>query len=751
MKGLFYVFLTFIFLDFIALVNGDICGEGKIIISGLGKCKLIIDILQNRDLNLKKQNLLYLASNNEGKIEKDGYKLEIYKLNDEKLQSHNIRKSKLYIPNSCLKQMEKPEHFGLDRNKAIVIMVYDANNLNDNNITDNYFIILHIGSDGTTKYITSKTDDFSFCNQDPILFEDEVNIEDLRYNYNDTTPINVTKILYGRKFRIDLFDRYSDFLSDICFKFTNEKGNDVTLESRVEDYYQNISFCDDRENSHYLSYNYSEDKNTFTYRCAFGFYQDETHKSSYIDKIDIELKSLVAVSNLKVITCYKQFLNLKDIIKNYGGMICILVLIIQIICFLLFCFLGIKPIQEKVKSLLKLGNEIIRRLSRVGIHIDIEKDHDKGKDKPIVQINKKKFNLWGQIVKEIKKLKTLRIKVKNKEIEEIKLNVSNPPKTINFTSRRNSRNKESEVMNIKIMDLNKEEIFNDKQEDTKRANNKRSNTCVLREKGDKNSEKSGHTNFSQVSNSSKIKKSIKRIVSDKKSENSQIYEYEGDELNELSFDKAIKYDKRNFCQFYGNILLISHIILNVFFRYNDYNLFTVKLGLLLMTFPINLTFELFFFTNENIELIYIRSMNDLSIFWESFVDSIYSSILSNILLIILSFIADTHSMVKDLRKISDINEAKDKAHCILRCIKIRIFVYYILSFAFLIVFGFYVLSFCAIFENTQVELIKSSFTSWLISLIYPFIICLITSSFRTLALNFKSKCLYFVQNMLQFL
>ena len=55
------------------------------------------------------------------------------------------------------------------------------------------------------------------------------------------------------------------------------------------------------------------------------------------------------------------------------------------------------------------------------------------------------------------------------------------------------------------------------------------------------------------------------------------------------------------------------------------------------------------------------------------------------------------------------------------------------------------------FENTQTELIKSSFTSWLISLIYPFIICLITSFFRTLALKCKSKYLYFIQNLMQFL
>ena len=121
-------------LYLLSLTKEDICGEGEISISGLGKCKNITDILQNRDLNLKYKNLLYLASNNEVKIEKNGYKLEIYKLNDPKLQSHSMRKSKLYIPNTCLNEMEKPEHFGLDRNKGIVIIVYDSNNLNDNNI-----------------------------------------------------------------------------------------------------------------------------------------------------------------------------------------------------------------------------------------------------------------------------------------------------------------------------------------------------------------------------------------------------------------------------------------------------------------------------------------------------------------------------------------------------------------------------------------------------------------------------------------
>ena len=238
---------------------------------------------------------------------------------------------------------------------------------------------------------------------------------------------------------------------------------------------------------------------------------------------------------------------------------------------------------------------------------------------------------------------------------------------------------------------------------------------------------------------------------DKKSNKSQIYEYESDELNELPFKKALKYDKRGFCKYYWNILMFSHIILNVFFRHNDYNLFSVKLGLLFMTFPINLTFNIFFYTNKSMKLSYIRSMDDISNFWSNIANTVYSSLLSTTLLIILKFICLTHNSVRALRKIKDVNYARKKSICVLRCIKIRVTIYYLLSFAFVGGFGFYVLCFCAVFENTQKELVKSTLTSWLISLLYPLAICLATSIVRKLAFKCRNRVLYTIKLLLQFL
>ena len=893
MKILFNLFATILLISSFTFSKADSCSNDEISISPLGKCKKIVDFLEDQDLTIKTENLIYLASNKEGKIEKNDYKLEIFKLNDTKLQSHNMRKSKLYIPESCFEQMENDTNITLNRDKGIVILVSNYAEMNKNNISDKYFIIRHNSEGSLIKYINSKTFDLSFCSDDPILFEDEISIDDLRYNYTDNTTIDLDTIFYGRKLGIDLFDRYSKFLNDICFKFTSEKGTDVTLESRMEDYYQNITFCDDFENSHYTSYNYSEEKRTITYRCAFGFYKNEADKSGYLDLIDTELKSLVSVSNIKVITCYKHFLNLRDIIRNYGGMICILVLIIQIVCFLLFCFIGIKPIEDKLEGLFLLGSTILKRLSSM-INIKTEQNN------LIDGQPKKKFNLWGTIRQIIKKKKEEKEKqekerqekekLEKEKIGKDKINLletdisnSNPPKkgeneniesnkvvkvsdnnkgddnkdndkhhhhgkrkSIQSKRRKSKKlvdenndndkehhhhhdkkkekddkkdkhehhhhhhekrksvrkSKNFEGENIDNIDNVKEELnINENKEKEKKHHHhhhekrksiqsqKRKSKNVEAENIDtqvldvdpqkdlandnndnikgENGEKKRTVKFNvdkKDLNNNLIKKSIKedkeknepdKLTEDEKktgkTKKTQLYDYENDELNELPFKRALKYDKRGFCKYYWNILMFSHIILNVFFRHNDYNLFYVKLGLLFMTFPINLTMNIFFYTNKSIKVSYVKSLDDISMFWDNIANSIYSSLLSSTLLIMLKFICLTHNSVRVLRKFKDLKYARDKSICVLRCIKIRVTIYYILSFAFLGIFGFYVLCFCAIFENTQKQLVKSTFTSWLISLIYPLIICLITSIFRKLSFKCKNRILYAIKQILQFL
>ena len=695
MKELLKLFLLF---TFIGLSYEDTCPDNQISINALGNdCKNIEDIIEKSDLEFDLDNLLYLASNNQGKIEKNNYTLEIYKLNDERLQSRNIKKSKLYIPESCMEAMEQEEKIKLDKSKGIVIIVFNYNKINLNNIPETFFVIRQTGEDSRIKYINSKTFDLSLCHEDPILLDDTISIYDLRYNLSDNTTVDIDKIIYAKKLKIDLFDPHSDFLNDICFIFTSEYGTDVTLESRLEDYYQNITLCDENSSSHYMEFNYSETEKALTYRCAYGFYENEEERLSYVDNIDSKMKMIFQSSNIKVITCFSELLDIRNFLTNYGAIICILTFIIQIILYIQFCCQGTAPLENQIK------NEILTYIENKKNKVDetsvVNNDNDNDnegitedrlkndglenekKEKEVIREDKKKKTNKKKGVKKVKKKKTK----------------ANPPK----------KNKKEGI--------------------------KQNNNLVV-----KNDEANLETN----KNNQKLNKKGKT------DEKNKTYR-DDEELNELPYEKAIEKDKRNFCQYYIFILRAGHVVLNVFFRRDDYNLFSVKLGLLFMLFPINLTFNIFFFTSNKMKETYINKMEDVGTYLKNLLHSFLSSIFSSIILVLLKFLCLTHSTIRKLKKLKTKEEAENKSKWIIRCIKIRICVYYVLSYIFLLVFGYYVACFCAIFKNTQIDLIISMFTSWGLSLLYPFMIYIATSLTRRIGIRCKCKFIYRINQILQ--
>ena len=237
-----------------------------------------------------------------------------------------------------------------------------------------------------------------------------------------------------------------------------------------------------------------------------------------------------------------------------------------------------------------------------------------------------------------------------------------------------------------------------------------------------------------------------------KKRSSQIFDFDNDDLNELNFDEAKLFDKRNFCKYYCFMIQISNIIVNTFCRCADFNLFHVKLGLLLFLFPINLTFNAFFFTSKEIQSVYINKISDISIDFKSLARSLFSSIFSTIILVLLKLICLTHHSVRKLKNNENLEDIKVQSVKVLKCVRVRISLYYIFSLIFLLIFGFYVSCFCAIYENTQLILIESMATSWFLSLLYPFAICFLTSIFRIGSLKCGKRgisCCFKINKILQ--
>ena len=264
----------------------------------------------------------------------------------------------------------------------------------------------------------------SICHEDPILLDDKISIYDLKYNLSDNTTIDIDKIKYAKKLKIDLFDPHSDFLNDICFIFTSEYGTDVTLESRLEDYYQNISLCDENSSSHYMEFNYSETEKTLTYRCAYGFYENEEERLSYVDNIDSKMKMVFQSSNIKVITCFSELLDIRNFLTNYGAIICILTFIIQIILYIQFCCQGTKPLENQIK------NEILIYIENKKNEIDetsvVKNGNEDKTDDRLKNDGLENEKIENKEIKDDKKKKTT--KKKGKKKAKNKKNKSNPAK-----------------------------------------------------------------------------------------------------------------------------------------------------------------------------------------------------------------------------------------------------------------------------------------------------------------------------------
>ena len=116
---------------------------------------------------------------------------------------------------------------------------------------------------------------------------------------------------------------------------------------------------------------------------------------------------------------------------------------------------------------------------------------------------------------------------------------------------------------------------------------------------------------------------------------------------------------------------------------------------------------------------------------------IYSSLISLVINIIIKSLSLSQKNIIDLKK--EENNIRKRALDILKCLKLKFVLFFILSFIFLLFFWYYLSCFCAVYINTQKCLIEDTLISFLLSLIYPIFINLLPGFFRIPSLQSKNK------------
>jgi hypothetical protein len=228
--------------------------------------------------------------------------------------------------------------------------------------------------------------------------------------------------------------------------------------------------------------------------------------------------------------------------------------------------------------------------------------------------------------------------------------------------------------------------------------------------------------------------------------------YNDFELNSLSYKDALDIDKRTYLQYYISLLKTKQQIIFTFCPIKDDNILIIKICLFCLSFSIYYFFNTFFFSCNAIHKVYEdKGSYDTSYFMPLIICSFFISYYINIL---IKYITLSERNLSELKREKIINNLFDKQAKVQRCLIIKYICYFIISFIFLIFFWYYLSSFCAVYQNSQVYAIKNTFISFIIGLIYPFLISLFPGIFRVYSLNIKKdkrECIYKFSQLLQFL
>ena len=221
------------------------------------------------------------------------------------------------------------------------------------------------------------------------------------------------------------------------------------------------------------------------------------------------------------------------------------------------------------------------------------------------------------------------------------------------------------------------------------------------------------------------------------------------ELNTLSYDLALKNDNRSFLLYYLSLLRTKQTLIFTFYTSSDYNSRIIKIILFILSFSLFYTINALFFTDSTMHQIYIdRGVYN---FVFQLPQIIYSTVISSIINFIISYLSLTEENIAKLRQEKKENK-NNEIKQLIKSINIKYILFFLINFLLLGLFWFYLSTFCAVYKNTQMQLLKDTLISFSTSLVYPMLLNLIPGIFRIIALKAKNKnrnCLYKFSKIVQ--
>ena len=219
------------------------------------------------------------------------------------------------------------------------------------------------------------------------------------------------------------------------------------------------------------------------------------------------------------------------------------------------------------------------------------------------------------------------------------------------------------------------------------------------------------------------------------------------EINTITYKEAIENDKRTYLQYYLSLIKTNHILIFSFTPKNDYNSYVIKICLFFFNFALHMVINTLFYNDSM--MLKIHKGKKKSNFATILPQAIYSILIASLInnLIIKFFF--TQKNILEIKHENNKHNLNARIIISIKKIKIKLISFFSISILILFIFWYYISIFCALFYKTQILLIKNALFCYLISLIYPFIICLIPGIFRISALKGPGNCLYKFSQILE--
>ena len=211
------------------------------------------------------------------------------------------------------------------------------------------------------------------------------------------------------------------------------------------------------------------------------------------------------------------------------------------------------------------------------------------------------------------------------------------------------------------------------------------------------------------------------------------------EINTITYKEAFENDKRTYLQYYLSLIKTNHILIFSFFPKRDYNSCMIKVCLFFFNFVLHMVINALFYNDSMMHKIYKDKEAHFVIILPQIIYSIIIISFINNLIIKFFF---TQQNILEIKHEKNKHNLNARIIISIKKIKIKLISFFTISILILFIFWYYISIFCAIFYKTQILLIKNVLVCYLISLIYPFIICLLPGIFRISALKGPGNCLY---------